>query len=195
MFLAYGAQHFVSTALVTKRKWYLAVALLTFVLCGGALLIIVLASGYANPLRGAYLILELEQPPVEIQTADGMSFSSVGTLPPPPFTLEVSATLTGPTELGICLGALPLAQWRFLIDEEGYIAVGLSDSLEWRQFIHARHDTNFLYLHVDSANLATYRVNEEIVWTGSISETLREWELVTTDGANVQWNSIRVYTD
>jgi hypothetical protein len=186
----------VSTALVTKRKWYLALAAPAFVLCGGALLVIVLAAGYANPLRGAYLILEQGQPLVEIiQTVGGMSFRQMGSLPPPPFTLEVSATTTGSAEWGIWFGALPLPRWRFLIDGESYIAAGSPDSLKWRQFIHARPDTNLLYLHVDSSNQAIYRVNEEIAWTGSTSETLPEWGLINTDGAHVQWNSVRVYAD
>jgi hypothetical protein len=185
----------VSTARVAKHKWYLALALLVCVLCGGGLIMIVLALGYANPLRGAYLVLELQQPPVEVQTVGGMSFRQIRSLPPPPFTLEVSATMTDSAEWGIWLGALPLPQRRFLIDGEGYIGAGSPDSLEWHQFIHARPDTNLIYLHVNADDQATFRVNEEIAWTGSISETLPEWGLVNIDGANIQWNSIRVYAD
>jgi hypothetical protein len=195
--LAYETTLSMSTQGVSTRKWHFTLATLVFTICAGALLMLLLAAGYANPPYGQRVTLELEQPPESAYISGDIEFSEVGTLPTPPFTIEVSATFTTSAEWGIWLGNEPsLSTWRFLVDNDGYIAAGARNASQWQPFIHAQPETNRLYLHVSHRNLATFRVNEEIAWTGSlIIEQDVAWGLMSSAGIDVQWNSIRVYTD
>jgi hypothetical protein len=198
MSLAYETALSVSTKEVSTRKWRLALGVLGLTMSIGLLMVALLASGYANPIRGGDLILELEQPVLaSAHISNGMEFSEVDALPPPPFTIEVSAAFTTNAEWGIWLGSgASLPQWRFLIDRDGYIATGASTDSEWQQFIHAQPDTNLLYLHVSHENVATFRVNEEIAWIGLlIIEQGAEWGLVSSADKDVQWHGVRVYAD
>ena len=187
-----------STKVVSKGKWWLAVSTLMVSVFSGGLLAFILASGYANPPREQHLILELSEPRMQTREADNLDFSRIDTLPVTPFTVEVSATFTGRAEWGIWLGETDseiVPQWRFLIDDEGYVSAGLRNGLEWRQFIHADPDTNRLYLHVNTDHQVTFRINAEIAWEGQIALEGLEWGTLASDSHSIHWNEIRLFVN
>lgn len=169
---------------VSRNRWRIALLALGLLCVGGAALIAALALGAADPSRAPRLILDTITPSVS------------NPLSAPPYTLELNATNSGPPESawGLWVGADENDALVFLIDNQGYVSVAHGVERDWSQFIHLRPQTNALTLNVEADGSATFRVNGEIAWRGSI-ETMPEsrWGIATEKQPQLDWNNVRVF--
>lgn len=190
-----------STQIIAARKWRIAIVSLAVLLLAGTVLIVLIAAGIGNPPRAANLTFSAANPEAIGAPMQSGGFTHYpGTLLDTlPATLILQATQRGETESawGIWLETSanepPLY---LLIDGQGYTAAGMLPELEWRQFIHLRPDTNTLYLHIDAERHATFRINDEIAWTGSLADGQAiHWGIALQNNPRLEWHAIRVYTD
>ncbi len=144
-------------------------------------LMIALSVGAADPPRAPQLMLDTIAP------------APINPLPAPPYTLEVSATNSGPPDSawGFWIGADESDALVCLIDGQGYRSVAHGVERDWSQFIHLKPQTNGLYLNVEASQSATFRINGEIVWRGSIASTSENRWGIAADAAP-QLNGLRV---
>lgn len=183
-----------STELVSLLKWRLVLAALLVTLIGGAALAATLSSGLADPPRATNLIIDhattaglvtdgqLQQPLV----ASLRSYEF-------PITIEVAAETSnrGQSAWGLWLRSLT-GLHIFRLRADGYWSLLLNGG--WQQFIHIRPGENMLYLHIDPQGNATFRINDEIAWTGNILPDLLEWGVIHDNIAPIHWRSIRLYS-
>lgn len=157
-----------SPIVATRERWIgrLLWAALAAVVIGGSAIAAVLAFGAADPPRAGPLYTEF--------TSSGPQKITVGgkiRLPPPPYTLEITAELP-PNSDGLA--------WWGVNFGGGKLAISLSADAyftmppvipDWQSFFHIQPPgkTNRLYLNVHSSGRATLRFNGEIAWEGTLS--------------------------
>ncbi len=176
--------------------WLFALLMTFVVILGGAILIILLSFGVANPPRAGTLRWQVNS--VDdwslAQASDEFDFFSAPVaLPSPPFTLE----LTGDNE-GLAASAWGVRLqnlWSILISREGYLSVTIDEKPQWAEFPHIRRDSdNKLYLDVQADGTMTVRINDEIAWTGNLdSLSAGEWEIVHYQSPILLWEIIALY--
>lgn len=166
-----------STEFVSKSQWRFVLVLAGLVLFGGLVLVIALALGVANPPRAGALQWQ-------INNVDDLPT----TLPPAPFTLEITAKNTGAADSawGMWIG-----QWTALIRHDGYVSINRDRRKpNWTEFPHIRRNgENKLYLHVEVDGQGTLRINDEIAWTGILPAIRHRWGVA----GEVEWKNIALY--
>jgi hypothetical protein len=150
-----------------RRLFALARLVLLLLILGGALLMLVLAEGAADPpLAGSLRYSAGPFPAVEI--GPDTILDQHYTLPAPPYTLQVSAQFSAESD--------PLAWWSLTFDSgvaikitaDAYFSLPplLPDSIS---FFHIRPvgQPNEIYLSVEASGAATLRFDHEIAWQGN----------------------------
>lgn len=185
-----------STATVHPRQWRLTLSVLLFTMIAGAALLTALALGIADPPRVGQRIWQstvTDNWPLYHTTAEADLYLSPSPLPQPPFTLEITAANHGIplSAWGIWLEADKDISW-MLVSNEGYVSFSADDHPHWTEFFHTRPITNKLYVHAEANNNATFRVNDEIAWTGTLI-TSANWGIAFFRNPDVQWDTISMY--
>ncbi|MCC6803894.1 MAG: hypothetical protein IT319_13505 [Anaerolineae bacterium] len=188
---------------VSPARWRLTLLALVVTLLGGAALALILAFGDADPPRAPRLALNLR---ADGDLTDAGMFDGARLLAfpldlTPPFTVEVEASNSGAagSAWGIWLRVSnPNGSVRdlpMLVDQTGYVVSGL-DASTFRhvQFMHIQPGSNRLYLPVDQANTAVFRINDEIFATVLLPGTVEAAGLALDGAAVVDWRSIKTYT-
>jgi hypothetical protein len=185
----YDSETAESTELVSPLQWRLLVAGLFLIIVLGAGLTVLLGDGLADPPRAPNLVIDLTSD-VGLRPAplpDSLSVSSLSRLP---LTIEVSASSGDVSGWGIWLLS-PLESAQFRKRPDGYFSTQAAGG--WREFLHIRPTGNKLYLHIDAEGNGTFRINDEIAWTGSIPSLLLEWGIIHAFRTPINWNYIRLY--
>jgi hypothetical protein len=142
-----------SNQTVSPTFWRILLISLLLVILIGVAFTLMLATGLADPPRGAYILLD--------QFPDGDART--------PFTLELENTnhfrLTCASQILV-----------FRVRDDGYFSVD-TGSAEWRGFHHIERGANTLYLHVDAQNRAVFRINRETAWTGHAASSSCQWHV------------------
>lgn len=189
-------------------RWRISLSLSLITSLVGALLLIVLALGAANPHHAGVLFWQANSDVDWQQYASGDIFAfykASVTIPSAPFTLELTATNNGNPESawGIWLET-DQGLWLVLVNREGYSSVGdcctdglysspIKLNLDWREFLHIRPQTK-LYLNVEADASATLRFNDEIAWTGNlILVPDGQWGTIYYRNPRLTWRTIKIY--
>ncbi len=188
---------------VSPARWRLVLFILAVTLLGGAALALILALGAADPPRAPRLALNLraDDDLTDAGTFDGARLLAFPLDLTPPFTIEVEASNSGAagSAWGIWLRiANPDGSPRdlpMLVDNQGYALAALdSPVLQHHQFIHIQPGSNRLYLHVDQANAAVFRINDEIFATILLPGTVEAAGVALDGSPALDWRSIKTYT-
>jgi hypothetical protein len=168
----------------------LVVSALILTLLAGTALIALLASGYADPPRAARLAIDLS-------STDGLATNNgrtlIGSLRAVsfPITIEVTASSNSASAAwGLWVYAEDGRHF-YQIRGDGYWS--MAENGGWQPFIHIAPEENTLYLHIESSGSATFRINDEIAWQGSLPLHLLEWGVIASPDSAVHWRSIRLY--
>jgi hypothetical protein len=158
------AVHFNPKRDVPNWLWHSARLALVGVIGLGAIMVILLAGGIANPPRAGRAIFEIG--PLADSTIPPnytSEFSPSIALPRGAFTLEVEANVTGDAHWGILFD--DQSHFGVEVNSRGFFSVPpyLPDSMP---FIHIRAESNRVALNVESSGQATLRINDEIAWRG-----------------------------
>jgi hypothetical protein len=107
--------------------------------------------------------------------------------------LEISASSRGlpASAWGIWLEAEDSTLW-MLVSNESYLSISTDGNPHWMEFFHIYPRANKLYLHVESGNSVTFRVNDEIAWTGALVTGV-SWGNVLFRNPDVQWYTISMF--
>jgi hypothetical protein len=107
--------------------------------------------------------------------------------------VEITATNHGlpQSAWGIWLEADDSTVW-MLVSNEGYLSISTDEIPHWSEFFHIRPTTNKLYLHAESNNSFTFRVNDEIAWTGALATGVN-WGVILYRDPDIQWDTISMY--
>jgi hypothetical protein len=186
-----------STDTVTPSQWRITLLLTSLIIIGGSLLVVLLALGVADPPRAGKLLWQTESTngwELRPQSDDLSLLTAPILLAGPPFTLELSAENSGAhaSAWGIWLSTAD-GVWSLLINNEGYLSVGVNEKPHWAEFLHIRRNSdNKLYLNVESDGLAAIRINDEIAWEGMVN--VREtWGIVLYCAPHLAWQTIEIY--
>lgn len=179
--------------LLDKGKVAFAVLLLT--LFCGFMLMLLLIFGLGDPPRAGGLISEFTVLPTEsVSTLEDSIdiFRIVNTKES--VTLEASAI--NKSTKGSSWGFLIVSSTSsvtLLVDHTGYVSAVAELSPLWRPFVHVEQQRNRLYLFLDGAGQATYRINDEIAWEGQIDAGHHEISIIVYGEPHLDWEYIRVY--
>lgn len=189
---------------VSPARWRLVLFALCVTLIGGAALAFILALGAADPPRAPNLALNVRSDDgmIDAGTFDGARLLAFPLALTPPFTIEVQAGNSGAagSAWGIWLRVSDsngsVRDLPMLVDQTGYVVSGLdSPTFQHVQFMHIQPGSNRLYLHVDQANTAVFRVNDEIFAAVPLPGMMVEAAGLALDGsAVVDWKAIKTYT-
>lgn len=192
-----------STQLVSRFKWWVVVATLVLTVVGGIGLTIILANGAANPPRAAVLIREM---------IDDSMLSAVGSIGDvelhgeespliAPFTIEMNASNNGASDSawGIWLRVLDRENiqdwsqwWVWLVDNQGYMST--DQPLSWSEFLHIQpRNENKLSLHIEATGTTTFRINNEVAWTGELPAEHFQWGIAYYHNPQLIWGGIRLF--
>lgn len=187
-----------STETVSQHKWHLALSIFLITIIAGIAVVILLALGAANPPRAGELVWQADTahgwPLLPYSGQFDLHIARIS-LPQSPFTLEIIASNEGTpaSAWGLWLRTSDGIQ-SFLVSNEGYMSISNDENAHWAQFIHVRAATNKLYLHVQDDQAATFRINDEIAWQGTIMP-LADWGIVLYGGPDITWQSMRLYAE
>src|SRR5690606_18055526 len=192
-----------STQLVSRFKWWVVVATLVLTVVGGIGLTIILANGAANPPRAAVLIREM------IDDAMLSAFGSIGDVELhgeespliAPFTIEMNASNNGASDSawGIWLRVLDRENiqdwsqwWVWLVDNQGYMST--DQPLSWSEFLHIHpRNENTLSLQIEATGTTTFRINNEVAWTGELPAEHFQWGIAYYHNPQLIWGGIRLF--
>lgn len=192
---AYKPPENLSIETVPPIMWLFTLIVLAVLIIGGGILIVLLASGMADPPRAGLLqwsIATADDWPLIQESADFRLYHAPTALPNLPFTLELTANNEGELDSG---WGLWIGSWSILISREGYFSISGDEKPHWAEFIHIRQSgDNKLYLDIQQNGTATLRINDEIAWTGdiSISEDAA-WGVVYYRHPEINWKSIEIF--
>lgn len=181
-----------SIEVISPLKWRLSLAALLLTLIGGAAPVALLASGCADPPRAPRLIIDLSSTE-GLATTDGRTL--VGSLRAVsfPITIEVTAASDAASAAwGLWLYAED-GRHVFRVWGDGYWSMAQDGG--WQPFIHIMPGENALYLHIEPNGSATFRINDEIAWTGSLPLHLLEWGVIRPLDSAIDWNNVRLFTN
>ena len=183
---------------VSPHKWCLALSALLIMIVAGIFVLVLLALGLADPPLAGTLRWQSASVegwlPVRC-TGESEMFIAPIRIPRPPFTVVASASNHGEAHSawGLWLETVEGIQM-FQVSNEGYLSVSSDDSTHWAQFFHIQSPTNKLYLHVQTDDIATFRVNDEIAWQARLTEVEGlSWGVARYGKADLAWEYIRVY--
>ena len=142
---------------------------------GGAMVIIALSAGAANPPKAGPLVYE-QSTPIQLTAMPGQSSSIRNVIPLPAgaYTLEVTGQLAADSDptvtWGIVFvnGATQAEPFSVMLSGYRFLAVSPSKP-DFAPFIHVRANgqPNTLTLTTERDGKDTLRVNDEIAWTGT----------------------------
>jgi hypothetical protein len=162
----------------------------------GVLIIILLSLGLADPPHAPTLVWQtdsLDRWPL-LQHANEYDFLIAPfPLPQSPFTLEITASNEGTSASawGFWLHTADRVQI-FQVSNNGYVSISADETSHWSQFLHIRPTTNKLYLDVQDDYFATFRVNDEIAWQGTITP-IADWGVALNGAADINSQNIEIY--
>ncbi len=182
----------------TTIRWHISLALLIILIAGGALLAVLLALGLADPPRVGTRQFEAISPDSwNPSAADEFVFYEAPVTFPDTFTLELTAQNNGPANSAWGIRLLndgsPLT---ILVDNQGYYSVGVSDTPDWKEFLHIQPDgLNKLYLHVTTDGVGTLRINNEIAGNSLKLTNLQNiaWGMLTYRQPQLIRESVALY--
>lgn len=188
----------------SPRKWEISwLARLTLILSIGfsAVISAILIIGAANPLYPPHL---------QVMPSTGVNefITNWFVLTTPserflPLTLEVEADMSTAERWGVWVGTGARFHSFYIRSDERFQA----DFPYWQSSTSIRPDVNRIYIYI-AANgwqdpfvssfyvpepyQVTMRINNDIVWTGTIPSGLNSWGVIGSD--NVDWKAIKIYT-
>jgi hypothetical protein len=182
-----------SITLVSRFKWRVVLAGLLLTIVGGIVMIISLLQGLGDPIYAPQLVVDLTSDE-ELEVVSPPNILRVASLSDEqlPITIEVigNTSSESATVWGIWIqssSALYLLQIR----SDGYFSAIPSG---WQEFIHIQPNENRLYLHIEPDENATFRINDEIAWIGTLQPDLMGWGVVRPINSPIGWRYIRLYT-
>lgn len=178
-----------------------------------ARLVLVLSLSFSTVI-GAILVIGAENPlyPPHIQTIPGAGVNEFITnwfmLSTPsehylPLTLEVEADMSTAERWGVWVGAGARFHSFYIRSDRHFQA----DFPYWQPSASIRSDVNRIYVYiatngwqdpfvssfyVPAPYQVTMRINNDIVWAGTIPSGLNSWGVIGSD--NVVWKAIKIYT-
>jgi len=193
---AYAPLDLMSTENVSRGRWRAGLLALTGTALGGAILVIVLALGIADPLRAGLLVWQAgsaEEWPLVRRVSAFDLYQSPIPLPSKPFTIELIADNRGAADSawGVWLDSSDGIH-TVLVSNEGYFSVSSDARPHWTAFLHIQSDTNKLYVNIGDSSTATLRINDEIAWTGILAPAY-DWGVVNYREPDLAWRSLSIY--
>jgi hypothetical protein len=196
--IEYAAPENMSTSMAPRNKWRFALTTLLLTIGISTSVIVTLSLGAADPPRAPTLIVRYDNIDTFARRAraNHIQVADAGLLPPLPLTIDVSASNLASEDSGwgVWVQAAS-ADHVFLVDKQGYASISYSDHFNWAEFIHIQPVTNRLYLYMDGSMQATFRINDEIAWTGALEiSSESHWGIASYNNPQLMWNDIRLYT-
>jgi hypothetical protein len=196
--IEYAAPENMSTTITYGNKWRFALTALLLTVGIGTSVIVTLSLGTANPPRAQTLIVRYDNIDAFARRAraNHVQIADAGLLPPLPLTIEVSASNLASEDSGwgVWVQAVS-ADPVFLVDKQGYTSISNTGHFNWAEFIHIQPGTNRLYLYIDQAMQATFRINDEIAWSGVLEiNSESHWGIAQYHSPQLKRSEILLYS-
>ena len=185
-----------STQLVSRFKWRLMRLALVLTIVIGIVFVFASAIGLFDPPHAYYFLSSLPSGDFGVHFHDDLwqlsRFPQLSGTPPfPPFTIIAVATNTGNEDSGWGLWA---NDWRFVVNNQGYISCADTYEPNWAEFIHVQNFIpNTLYLHIEADGYVTFRINGEIACQHSLPAEIQGWGTLHYKQPKLQWYRVTSY--